>query len=127
MPRYDYECPACDHPFEVSMTFAEYDLHKPQPCPECGVVGNRVISSVNFTLSGDDWPGKAIRTKGQMLSNRAAAGVRQKERYGSGPAKLTPNVGGEQTDSWADAQKLAASTGKDATSYDPLVRQERAV
>ena len=38
---------------------------------------------------------------------------------------LAPNVSGERVESWADAQKLAASKGKDTSSYESLVRKER--
>ena len=34
MPIYEYICPACGHPFEKRVGFADAD--KPQPCPACG-------------------------------------------------------------------------------------------
>lgn len=126
MPAYDYKCPGCDNTFDVQMTFAEYDQHKDQPCPECGTVADRVVGNVAFNLPGDDWPSKNDRVGKQMAANRAAVGRRQKERYGEDAGvKLAPNVEGERTDSWRDAQKLAASKGKDASTYEPMVQREK--
>jgi hypothetical protein len=52
--------------------------------------------------------------------------AKQEERRRDAPGvKLAPNVGGERVDSWADAQKLAKSQGKDAGSYDKLVATEK--
>jgi len=36
-------------------------------------------------------------------------------------------VDGERTGTWAEAQKLAESKGKDTTSYAPLIAKEKGV
>jgi len=126
MPMYDYRCPGCSHTFDVQMSFAEYDLHKDQPCPECGTVSARIVGNIAFNLPGDDWPSKNDRVSKQMAENRKKVGIRQRERYGEDAGvRLTPNVEGERTDSWRDAQKLAASKGKDATTYESMVQREK--
>ncbi len=80
----------------------------------------------NFNLVGDDWTGKNIRIKGQMMKRRQEATERQNEfKRDSGKIPtLAPNVGGERVESWADAQKLAKDRGRVASTYDPLVRKE---
>lgn len=35
MPLYDYKCTACNHLYEVRLTFAEADTARPK-CPQCG-------------------------------------------------------------------------------------------
>jgi hypothetical protein len=58
-----------------------------------------------------------------MAAKNRRLDAKQRER--PSPVTLAPNVGGEQTDTWAEAQKLAASKGKDTTSYEPLVTKEK--
>lgn len=48
MPRYDYECSACNHAEEIFQTFKEEALEK---CPACKKKKfRRVITSVNFVM-----------------------------------------------------------------------------
>lgn len=122
MPIYMYECPECERSFERELPLSDFD--KPQGCPKCGVEANQVVVPTNFVLKGDGWPGKGIRVKSQMKDRRRKLGQKQRDHVGSGP-NLQPNVGGERVDSWSEARKLAASKGKDTTSYEPLVRQEQ--
>jgi putative FmdB family regulatory protein len=35
MPRYEYYCEACNKPFEIILTLAEYEKGKIK-CPKCG-------------------------------------------------------------------------------------------
>lgn len=125
MPTYVYECKACTHGFEKILPVKEYDT--PQVCPECQspeVV--RVVSCTNFTLVGDGWPGKAIRVNSQMKKKHENMAPRVAEKKREEPlTRLVPNVEGEVTGSWADAQKLAKSEGKASDSYEPLVHKER--
>ena len=96
----------------------------PQACPDCGVVSQRVIGggSVNFALNGDQWPGKAIKVRGQMAEKNKKLGIRQKEHHA--PITLMPNVGGERVETWSEAKRLADSKGKETSSYDKYIRKE---
>ncbi len=126
MPIYTYKCPECDEQFERVLKLAQFD--EPQACPQCGhEPTKRIIASpVGFILRGDGWPGKNNRVRSQMNSRRKTAGVRQDQMRHDGPKmELAPNVQGERTGSWTDAQKLAKSKGKDTSSYDPMIRKER--
>jgi len=124
MPTYAFECPQCEEAFEKILPLAEYN--DPQECPACGEEARRVITPVGFILKGDGWPGKNLKIKGQMNRKREKLGTKSREKAREEPdLKLVPNVEGERTESWADAKKLAASKGKDTTSFDPLVREER--
>jgi putative FmdB family regulatory protein len=41
MPTYDYECETCG-PFSENHPMAEFD--KPQPCPDCGEMAQRLLA-----------------------------------------------------------------------------------
>ena len=126
MPMYAFECESCGHKFDRMVKLADFD--EPQACPECEAApAKRVISKVGFVLKGDNgWPTKANRIKGQMARRRAAAGVRERElKHDGNYPRLAPNVDGERVDTWSEAKKLAKSKGKDTSSYDSQVRQER--
>ena len=122
MPIYEYECPQCGV-FEVTLRMCQ--ANDQQVCPECGNEAKKIISASGFVLKGDNWPGKSNRIRGQMAHKNRKLGVKQDDRMrDQPPVKLTPNVDGEQTGTWREAQNLARSKGKDASSYEPLVRQE---
>lgn len=124
MPIYEFKCRTCDDSFEETMSISEYSAQTVFPCPECGSVDTyRSVSEVSFILVGDGWPGKDMKCKTQMTAKNNRAGKRTKEHVAP-MQKMIPNVNGEQTSSWADAQKLAKSKGKDASSFEPLVQKE---
>jgi len=55
MPLYDYECEACNHVQEIT-----HNIHEKVTeyfCPKCDKVSQmkKIMSSLNFTLSGDCW------------------------------------------------------------------------
>ena len=120
MLTYTFECLSCGNQFEREMSIKECDT--PQTC-ECGGASKKIVvlNETGFILSGDGWASKDMRTKAQMTERGRKAGRRSK---GIPTPKLVPNVEGEQVDSWSEAKKLAASKGKNATSYDPLVQKE---
>lgn len=77
-------------------------------------------------FQGDGWTSKNLRIKGQM--KRKNDRLLRKERdfkNDGGVPKLSPNVGGELVDSWSEAQRMARSRGKDESTYEPMVRQEK--
>lgn len=129
MPTYDYECQTCEHPFDIFMEMSDYDIKAMPPCPECGVKKEviRVFTTppmVNF--SGDGWSTKDGRINSQMAENRKRAGAKQHELKMDGAVPtLAPNVGGERTDSWSDAAKLAKSQGKNTSGYEKHARKEK--
>jgi len=127
MPTYTYRCSGCDNTFEKVLCLAEFD--EPQDCPECGPEAGpakRVITAVGFVLKGDGWSGKNMKIKRQMMKRREHIGGRERELKNDGPGvRLAPNVDGQRVGSWAEAKKLAKSKGKDAGSYDAIVRKER--
>lgn len=130
MPTYEYRCnnEECDTYFERTMSLSQYrEKGEEQNCPECDTDARRVITTCNFVLQGDSWPGKAIRINNQMAARQKKLSKRQNERKREAPvAGLVPNVGGERTESWKDAQALARDKGKDSLSYTPLVQAEEA-
>ena len=127
MPTYTYICSRCDNAFEKLLCLAEYD--EPQDCPECGPAAGRarrIITPVGFVLKGDGWSGKNLKIKRQMLKRRGRLAGKEREQKHDAPGMtLAPNVEGQRVGSWAEAQRLAKSRGKNASSYDGIVRKER--
>lgn len=126
MPTYEYRCVSCAHEFERVLRMAQSS--EPQACPECGTspATKRVSAGGGFILSGDGWSGKNIRIANQMAEKNRRLNAKQDVIKRDAPAvTLAPNVDGERVGSWAEAQKLAASKGKDASTYDAVVRKER--
>ncbi len=125
MPEYSFACGACSHRFDVTLPISQHA--DPQTCPECAAVPvvKQVSDGVGMVLKGDVWPGKNIRIKNQMADRRAAVGRREHQLKMDGPGiRLAPNVGGERVDSWDEAEKLAASKGKNTASYGDQKRKE---
>lgn len=119
MPIYTYRCDPCELDFEQQLPLARYD--EPQPCPTCTLIARKTVTQISFTLKGDGWAGKANRVKGQMAEKNQRLDAKTAEMKGDGAGvKLVPNVGGERTDTWKEAGKLAASKGKDPTGYNKL-------
>ena len=126
LPTYAFACTKCEIHFDRILKLAEYET--PQVCPECGASAQRLIGTPGFILVGDGWPSKAGRIRKQMQKKNERLESKTQARVKDQPMiTLTPNVGGERVDSWGEAQKLAASKGKDASTYDAVVRKERGV
>lgn len=124
MPTYEYQCSTCSEVFECRLSVADSDT--PQSCA-CGGPGTKLISLPSFILKGDGWVGKNLRIEGQMRKKNERLDARQNELRREAPvATLVPNVAGERTESWSEAQSLAASRGKDASTYTPMVAAEKA-
>lgn len=125
MPTYEYHCDACDEGFERVLRMSQSD--EPQPCPACAGVTRKRVSLPHVIFAGDDWATKNGRVAAQMTKKNARLtdkqGVRKREAPG---ISLVPNVDGERVSSWGDAQKLASSKGKDASTYEKKVRSESA-
>lgn len=128
MPTYPYECQACGHRFEIEMRMSEYSSTIKPPCFACeSVEVLRIFTPPMINFTGDGWATKNGRIAGQMQrkNNRLAAKEREQKRDGTIP-QLVPNVGGEHTDSWSDAAKLARSQGKDPSGYEHRAQKEKA-
>lgn len=126
MPTYTYECNACELEFDELVPLATYQ--DPQPCPTCKNLSERVLGHYfpGVVFKGDAWATKNNRVAGQMANNRKHAGEKQYELKMDGAIpQLAPNVGGERTNSWGDAAKLAKDQGKDTSGYDRLARKEK--
>jgi len=120
MPTYGFKCDSCHHEFERVLRLTDYT--NPQVCPECQGGTKRTMASPSFVLAGDGWPGKNIRIQGQMADKNRRLDAKSRDiPVGQ---RMVPNVGGEEVDSWAEAQRLAASKGKDTSSYESQIRQE---
>jgi len=126
MATYPYECQACERPFEFQMRMAEYDVKATYPCPGCGSEDTiRVFTVPYVNFAGDGWATKNNRIAGQMRSKNRRLEAKEREQKGDGMIPtLAPNVGGQRTESWSDAAKLARSEGKDTSGYERLARKE---
>ena len=119
MPRYEFTCPKCETQFDRVLSFADRD--QPQACT-CGEAAKKALGTPNFVLRGDGWTGKNIKIQGQMTAKNRHLTHKSKDRPTD---KLVPNVGGEEVGSWKEAKHVAASKGKDTSSYDALIRKEK--
>ena len=116
MPIYAYNCQSCGKPFEKRLRISAYD--EPQACPFCDSADvERVMNKTSFILRGDGWAGKNHRINRQMAQKNQRLSGKQNDRK--------RDADGERVDSWADAKKLAASKGKETTSYDSYIRKEK--
>lgn len=123
MPIYSYRCDTCETEFDRMLPMSQHA--DPQECEECGNTARKIIVPVNFNLPGDDWASKNGRIQKQMRERRDRLAGKEREMKREAPGvRLAPNVEGERVGSWAEAQRLAASKGKDTASYEPLVRKE---
>lgn len=125
MPLYSHECQECQNTFEVWCKIDE--RNDPSECPECEAVNSKpVITRINFITPGDGWASKNNRVQGQMRKKNERLREKGRERAREQPvATLAPNVDGERTESWSDAQKLARDKGKRTDTYDAMVRKEQ--
>ena len=120
MATYSYKCSGCGNVFEEDLPMSEA---KADRVCSCGALAKRILGSgVQFTLNGDQWPGKAITIRNQMAEKNKRLEVRRKENRPE--IALAPNFEGERVRSWTEAQKIAAGKGKNVTSYDPLIQKE---
>ncbi len=121
---YDYKCEKCGKVEEQYRGMNEAPEFK---CSECGSHMDQIftINRTGFIIKGEA-PSKVIKEQGYRRKHNADLGVRQLERYGSGP-KNVPNVGGIETESWTDAAKLAKECGMNADTYKPMIEKEKTI
>lgn len=127
MPSYKYECKveSCLHRFDKFCSIQE-SLNV--DCEVCGGETIKILTPVSLNFPGDGWISKNLRIARQMQEKNKKLDAKQQERlfYSRDIPKLAPNVGGEETGSWADAQKLAKDRGLNTASYDKVVAKEKA-
>ena len=51
--RYPYECPNCQHDFEVIKSVREID--SPEHCPKCEQIATRYIAQSQYFYGASDW------------------------------------------------------------------------
>jgi putative regulatory protein, FmdB family len=122
MACYDYKCKTCGR-IEEQIHFMN---ERPEiKCSICGGVMEKQFTPNigGFIMKGgteaSHWKEKRTR-----MSKRESLGVKQRERYGTGP-KIQPNVAGMEVDSWKDAQSVAKEAGLNTQSYEPYVQKEK--
>ena len=125
MPIYEYRCLSCENAFDAFLPLSQYA--DPQVCPACGSEeAAKVLTTVGFILKGDGWTGKNLKIRRQMEEKNRRLLSRQEEMKREAPSVcLSPNVNGERVSSWSEAQKLAVAKGKDAATYEPMIKREK--
>lgn len=127
MATYDYKCDRCGYLEEQIHSMNERPVFF---CPQCKNNGKEVKMARLFTLNPSgfiikggteaiNWKEKRYRMK-----KNEELGMKQIERYGTGP-KLKPNIAGVEQESWSDAAKLAKEAGMNAESYQPMIEKEK--
>lgn len=122
MPTYEYHCKKCKN---VQEEIHSIKLDPEIVCQECGEKPmERLISkSIAGFITGDT-EAKLWKEKRWRHKKNAQLGVKQIDRYGTGP-RLAPNVNGQEVGSWSEAKKLAKEQGKDTSSYDSYIQKEK--
>jgi len=124
MPTYEYHCTTCDTIEEIIHSIKETPIVE---CSTCKASMERLISKnmAGFVIKGGTetmaWKEKRLRTK-----KNADLGIRQIDRYGTGP-QLQPNVKGEEVSSWSEAAKLAKDKGLREDTYIPHIEKEKVI
>jgi putative FmdB family regulatory protein len=121
---YDYKCTKCGNIEEQYHGMNETPEFK---CLECGSPSERIftINRTGFIIRGEA-PSKVVKEQGYRRKHNADLGVRQVERYGSGPVAI-PNVKGQEVGSWSEAARLAKSEGLNSDSYKPMIEKEKTI
>jgi putative FmdB family regulatory protein len=127
MATYEYACPKCGWKKEEVHGM----LEKPEiKCEPCGAVMEKMISMNigGFILKGGS---PAINYREKQYRHKRAQEMtrRQTERYGTGGARVKPNIAGIETGSWENAHKIAQEikpeTGIVPETYAPLADKEK--
>jgi len=127
MPTYDYKCDNCGFVKEVIHRITEDPVIS---CPECAKrdakipMTRQISGGAGFNLGSTE--AMAWREKRHRVRKNAELDLRQMEHWGSTKPKLVPNVGGETTQNWSDAAKLARDKGRDSSSYEVKAEVEKA-
>jgi putative FmdB family regulatory protein len=122
MPTYDYQCTACKRKEEKIHRISENPEFK---CPDCGEVMERLFSpnAGGFIFKGGT---PTINDREKRLRKKRSEKLKIKqERHRQDSPQVQPNIAGVQTDSWADAQKMAKEAGMNHESYTPFVEKEK--
>lgn len=124
MAHYTHKCNSCDEEFLVVTSIDTRNETK--ECDSCGINDSKlIITTVGINFVGDGWVTKNDRISRQMREKNLRLGVKSRERAREQPvSRLVPNIGGEQTDSWQDAQRMAKSKGLSTSSYNKVVAKE---
>ena len=116
MPTYTFNCD-CGKSKDVFRSMSKKDA----VLCDCGKSMNKSFSGTGSFFVEGSTPSKAWKEKRVRHKKNASLSLKQIEKYGSGP-RLTPNVGGVETDNWEDASALAKESGIDTAGYEAQVR-----
>jgi putative FmdB family regulatory protein len=85
MPTYGYRCPECGHEFDKFQKIS--DLARAE-CPECGTVGERVISGgAGFVFKGSGFYETDYKRAGQTKDEPKAASDDTGKKKDASPKK----------------------------------------
>lgn len=113
MPYYQYFCTKCDSSQEETASIKDDAFRRFEPsCEACGAVCKyRYVPTVPQIALKDgpsgSWPSKGVKYQKYRANRNEEMKRRQLDRYGA-PKELISNYGGEITESWREAQNMAA-------------------
>lgn len=134
MPSYSSRCEGCGALHPVRLSFSDYDAVKlGVKVLECSTCQGKVVldfnpGDVTFVLRDGEsggWTSKAMKENKWRSRHREVMAKREKDHVFK--SKLVPNFQGEETGTWREAQAVARNEGGSlsASTYEPLVKQER--
>jgi len=123
MPTYDYKCPQCEAIEEQTHSIKEDPVYH---CTKCGVEMKKMFSpnSSGFTF-GKMGTITIHRREKDLRKKRSVEMAERQKNNKRFVSNIRPNVGGVETDSWSDSQKLAKSKGLNSDSYTRVVEKEK--
>jgi hypothetical protein len=142
MPNYSVKCEGCGAQSDLRMSFVNYESVKMGvKTLECSSCQGKVSLEFNpgevaFVMKDGEsggWTSKAGRENAYRA--RRSKIMAQKTKDHVFKTKLVPNFGGQQTESWREAQEHARATphvdsegravARDVSTYAPLIKQEQ--
>lgn len=123
---YEFKCDKCGQKENIAIEVRDFERRKNE-VERCGTCGDKSLrysfnaSSVAISFAGDAWADKNYKEKAYRKGRSQYLARRQSEN--NRKPELMPNYKGEVVSSWREAQEAAASEGKRAETYEPLIRR----
>jgi putative FmdB family regulatory protein len=110
LPRYDYECQACLHVFEVKQSFSSEPVAE---CPKCGSGARRLIHAVPIVFKGSGFYvndyGKGKSPTSSSAESKESSADSDSGSDSKSDSKTDGKVG-TKSGAKADSKKQSAST-----------------
>lgn len=118
MPRYDYQCGACQHKFEVKQSF---DSEPVAECPECGQSSQRLFHSPTVIYKGSGWYVTDYAKKPMQIGKDSSVAGNEN----SGDEKENSSTEKQESKSKGSVDKPKKSTSDKSSSKDSKTNESK--